>query len=215
MASNAKALQKATEEGEIAPSRIATVRLVPDLAWQGVKQSQMARALQQGVDGYIESLQDAIVRDTGDQIVYQLSSWFGQQYKQTDARLVKKLANSASSPGMTAFRRTADYVSQLPKWDVISKSQESLSAVRETLNGNYDVDAKVTVDKNLKCSTCKLYIPVGTLNIEEDRRSTGETRENWHTACWVAAALREISKEHRAAKGALDKQSLSPFGVVP
>ena len=94
MASNAKALQKAVEEGAASPSPAVTVRLVPDLAWQGVKQSQMARALQQGVDGYIESLQDAIVHDTGDLIVYQLASWFGQTYKQTDTRLVKKLANT-------------------------------------------------------------------------------------------------------------------------
>jgi FtsZ-interacting cell division protein YlmF len=214
MAANAKALQKAVKEGLAAPSPEVTVRLVPDLAWQGVKQSQMARALQQGVDGYIESLQDAIVRDTGDLIVYQLASWFGQQYKQTDARLIKKLANSASSPGMTAFRRTADYVSQLPKWDELSSSPKSLSAVRETLSGNYDVEVKLTSEKNLKCSTCKLIIPKDSLNIEEDRRSAGETKENWHSACWVASALREISKEHRAAKGALDKQSRSVRAIL-
>ena len=214
MASNAKALQKAVEEGAASPSPAVTVRLVPDLAWQGVKQSQMARALQQGVDGYIESLQDAIVHDTGDLIVYQLASWFGQTYKQTDTRLVKKLANSASSPGMTAFRRTADYVSQLPKWDEISSNPKSLSVVRETLSGNYDVEVQLTADKNLKCSTCKLNIPKGTLNIEEDRRDAGETKESWHSACWVASALREISKEHRAAKGALDKQSRSVRAIL-
>lgn len=214
MASNAKALQKSVEEGAGSPSRTATVRLVPDLVWQGVKQSQMARALQQGVDGYIEGLQDAIVRNTGDLIVYQLASWFGQQYKQTDSRLVRKLSNSASSPGMTAFRRTADYVAQLPKWEEISSSPASLSVARETLNGIYDVEVKLTTDKNLKCSTCKLNIPMGSLNIEEDRRNVGDTKENWHSACWVAAALREISKEHRAAKGALDKQSRSVRAIL-
>ncbi len=51
-------------------------------------------------------------------------------------------------------------------------------------------------------------------NIEEDRRSAGETKENWHSACWVASALREISKEHRAAKGALDKQSRSVRAIL-
>lgn len=214
MASNAKAIQKAVEDGAAAPAPSVTVRLVPDLAWQGVKQSQMARALQQGVDGYIEGLQDAIVRDTGELIIYQLSSWFGQQFRQTDARLVRKLANSTSSPGMTAFRRTADYVSQLPKWDEISSNQKSLSAVRETLNGNYDVEVKLTSDNTLKCSTCKLSIPKGSLNIEEDRRNAGETKENWHSACWVASALRDITKEHRAAKGALDKQSRSVRAIL-
>jgi hypothetical protein len=214
MASNAKALRKPSQAGATASSPAVAVRLLPDLAWQGVKQSQMARALNQGVDGYIESLQDAIVRDTGHLIVYQLSSWFGQQYKQTDARLVKKLANSASSPGITAFRRTADYVSQIPNWDEIAKNAKSLSVVRETLNGAYDVEVKLTSDKNLKCSTCKSAIQKGAFNIEEDRQSSGGTKENWHSACWVASSLREISKEHRAAKGALDKQSRSVRAIL-
>jgi SepF-like predicted cell division protein (DUF552 family) len=214
MTSNAKALQKPVEAGIATSPATVAVRLVPDIAWQGVKQSQMARALQQGVDGYIESLQDAIVHDTGDLIVYQLTAWFGQQYKQIDTRLVKKLANSASSPGLTAFRRTADYVSQIPKWNEISDNSKSLSVVRETLNGSYDVEVKLTSDKNLKCSTCKSLIPRDAFNIEEDLRGAGGTKENWHSACWVASALREISKEHRAAKGALDKQSRSVRAIL-
>jgi hypothetical protein len=214
MANNAKALKQPTQAGSAVPTPAVAVRLVPELAWQGVKQSQMARALTQGIDGYIESLQDAIVLDTGNLIILQLSSWFGQDYKQTDARLVKKLANSASSPGITAFRRTADYVTQLPNWDEIAKDSKSLSVVGETFNGTYDVEVKLTSDKSLKCSACKSVIEKDTFSIEEDRLSSGGTKENWHSACWVASALREISKEHRAAKGALDKQSRSVRAIL-
>ena len=214
MASTAKAQQKRTEADPASLAPSVAVRLVPEIAWQGVKHSQMAKALTQGVDGYIESLQEAIVKDAGELITYQLSSWFGQQLKQTDVRLIKKLANSASSPGMTAFLRTADYVSQLPKWGQIENDPKMLSVVRETLNGTYSVEVKWVLEKNVKCSTCKLDIRRDTVNIKEDSRSEGGTKENWHSACWVAAALREIAKEHRAAKGALDKQSRSVRAVL-
>lgn len=217
MATQAVAKQRAPRTAFAASPGI-TIKLVPDISWQVVTRSRMLKALEQGLDGYIEGLQLAIVQDCSVLITKQLVLWFGDGLGEIDSRLLKKLANSASTPGETANLRTVDYVTQLPRWSAISKNAKLLASLKFHMGrkgeDTYPCQIRIAISTTKKCTNCKKPIPASYLYVSEDLSEDDGSISNWHSECWIAHWLRGLLKEHRSAKGALDKQSKSVRAVL-
>lgn len=216
MATQAVAKQRAPRTAFAASPGI-TIKLVPDISWQVVTESRMLKALEQGLDGYIEGLQLAIVQDCSALITKQLVLWFGHDLWVIDSRLLKKLANSVSTPGETANLRTVNFVTQLPSWSAISKNAKLLAKLdfrEQNEESVFSFEIKIATSSTKKCTNCKTSISPTSCYIAEDLTEDTGLISNWHSECWIADRLRIELKEHRSAKGALDKQSRSVRAVL-
>jgi FtsZ-interacting cell division protein YlmF len=210
--SNAKRYQNATAaKAALADVRTASIRLVPDIA-----PANLISELNAGLDYYVANVQGAITSELEKLIKNILDVWSGgNQPAKYNQRTIKKLVNSAISPGFSGFERTRDAISSVgelnPKF-IIS----SFEYLQQESDEEIETAVAIKVSTGAKCKSCDKTIKKNTSQIVELAGSllnvpTGIT---WHVECFAAGILRDQAKKFRSAKGALDKQAIAVRGIL-
>jgi len=209
---NAKRLQTPANNGRVVERAAeVSIRLVPDIA-----PANLISELEAGLNYYVANVQGAITSELEKLIKNILDVWSGSnQTGKYNQRTIKKLVNSAISPGFSGFDRTRDAISSVgelnPKLIVSSHDHTQLGSDEE-------IEAVVTLDNGAgtKCSSCDEYIKKDTSRIIELAGSSLDvpTGISWHVLCFAAGVLRDQAKKFRSAKGALDKQAIAVRGIL-
>jgi cell division inhibitor SepF len=210
--SNAKRYQNATAaKAALADVRTASIRLVPDIA-----PANLISELNAGLDYYVANVQGAITSELEKLIKNILDVWSGgNQPAKYNQRTIKKLVNSAISPGFSGFERTRDAISSVGELNqkfIIS----SFEYLQQESDEEIETAVAIKVSTGAKCKSCDKTIKKNTSQIVELAGSllnvpTGIT---WHVECFAAGILRDQAKKFRSAKGALDKQAIAVRGIL-
>jgi len=210
--SNAKRLQTPANNGRVVEGAAeVSIRLVPDIA-----PANLISELEAGLNYYVANVQGAITSELEKLIKNILDVWSGSnQTGKYNQRTIKKLVNSAISPGFSGFERTRDAISPIGELNPknIVSSFEYLQ--RES---DEEIETAVAIKDSLgaKCKSCDKSIKKNSSQIVEIAGSalnvpTGFT---WHVECFAAGILRDQAKKFRSAKGALDKQAIAVRGIL-
>ena len=204
--SNAKRFQNISEaKAAVARASAVSIRLVPDLA-----PANLISELNAGLDYYVANVQSAITEELEKLILNMLEVWY---YKEKHAekfnrRTVKKLVNSAISPGLSGFERTRDAINQIGEIDPeILLSTYEVS--KNTSSENTDHTYLVVKYQPAKCKGCNKSTKTNAKSIEDLNSD-----QSWHADCFAAFMLRDQTKKFRSAKGALDKQAIAVRGIL-
>jgi FtsZ-interacting cell division protein YlmF len=210
--SNAKRYQNATEaKATLASSRTTSIRLVPDIA-----PANLISELNAGLKYYVANVQGAIIEELENLKTNILNVWTGgNQPGKYNQRTIKKLVNSAISPGFSGFERTRDAISSIgeinPK--TVISSFEFMQRDSED-----EIETTVTIKESTgaKCKNCEKTIKKNSTSIIElgGMSMNIPTGDTWHIECFAAGILRDQAKKFRSAKGALDKQAIAVRGIL-
>ena len=209
---NAKRLQTPANNGRVVEGAAeVSIRLVPDIA-----PANLISELEAGLNYYVANVQGAITSELENLIKSVLDIWIGSnQPGRYNHRTIKKLVNSAISPGFSGFERTRDAISSIgelnPKLIVSSHDYTELENDEET-----ESVVAVSNGAGTKCKSCDQYIKKDTSRIIELAGSSLDvpTGISWHVDCFAAGVLRNQAKKFRSAKGALDKQAIAVRGIL-
>jgi cell division inhibitor SepF len=209
---NAKRLQAPANNGRVVEGATeVSIRLVPDIA-----PANLISELEAGLNYYVANVQSAITSELENLVKSILDIWTGSnQPGKYNQRTIKKLVNSAISPGFSGFDRTRDAISSVgelnPKLIVSSHDHTQLGSDEE-------IEAVVTLNNGAgtKCASCVEYIKKDTTRIVELAGSSLDvpTGISWHVLCFASGVLRDQAKKFRSAKGALDKQAIAVRGIL-
>ena len=189
----------------------ASIRLVPDLA-----PANLISELNAGLDYYVANVQGAITSELEKLIKSILDIWSGSnQAGKYNHRTIKKLVNSAISPGFSGFERTRDAISSVGELNpkLIISSFDFLQS-----ESDEEIETAVVTKESTgaKCKSCDKSIKKNSTQIVELGGSSLSipTGITWHVECFAAGILRDQAKKFRSAKGALDKQAIAVRGIL-
>jgi len=209
---NAKRFQTPANNGRVVEGATeVSIRLVPDIA-----PANLISELEAGLNYYVANVQGAITSELEKLIKNILDVWSGSnQTGKYNQRTIKKLVNSAISPGFSGFERTRDAISPIGELN-----PKNIVSSFEYLQRESDEDIETAVaikdSTGAKCKSCDKSIKKNSSQIVEIAGSalnvpTGIT---WHIECFAAGILRDQAKKFRSAKGALDKQAIAVRGIL-
>jgi FtsZ-interacting cell division protein YlmF len=188
-----------------------SIRLVPDLA-----PANLISELNAGLDYYVANVQGAITSELENLIKSILDIWSGNnQAGKYNQRAIKKLVNSAISPGFSGFKRTRDAISSVgdlhPQLIV-----SSFDFLQSESDEEIETAVAIKVSTGAKCKSCDKSIKKNSSQIIELGGSSLNipTGITWHIECFAAGFLRDQAKKFRSAKGALDKQAIAVRGIL-
>lgn len=188
-----------------------SIRLVPDLA-----PANLISELNAGLDYYVANVQGAITSELEKLIKSILDIWSGSnQAGKYNHRTIKKLVNSAISPGFSGFERTRDAISSVGELNpkLIISSFDFLQS-----ESDKEIETAVATKESTgaKCKSCDKSIKKNSTQILELGGSSLSipTGITWHVECFAAGILRDQAKKFRSAKGALDKQAIAVRGIL-
>jgi FtsZ-interacting cell division protein YlmF len=211
--SNAKRSQNISEaKAAVTRTSAVSIRLVPDLA-----PANLISELNAGLDYYVANVQSAIIEELEKLVLSLLKVWSAnnQHEQRYNPRLLKKLVNSAISPGLSGFERTRDALSSIGEF----KSQlivSSFDYLRKEAAEDFDTAVIVKGGSDAMCKSCDK-------STKKSRECIVEVGANskaiptgivWHIECFAAGILRDQAKKFRSAKGALDKQAIAVRGIL-
>jgi len=209
---NAKRMQAPANNGRVVEGATeVSIRLVPDIA-----PANLISELEAGLNYYVANVQSAITSELENLVKSILDIWTdSNQPGKYNQRTIKKLVNSAISPGFSGFDRTRDAISSVgelnPQLIVSSHDHTQLGSDEE-------IEAVVTLNNGAgtKCASCVEYIKKDTTRIVELAGSSLDvpTGISWHVLCFASGVLRDQAKKFRSAKGALDKQAIAVRGIL-
>ena len=189
----------------------ASIRLVPDLA-----PANLISELNAGLDYYVANVQSAITEELEKLINSILDIWTeSNKPGKYNPRSIKKLVNSAISPGFSGFERTRDAISSIgemkPKFIV-----SSYEFLQQESDEEIESAVVIKVSTGAKCKSCDKTIKKNSSQIVEVGGSSLNipTGITWHVECFAAGILRDQAKKFRSAKGALDKQAIAVRGIL-
>jgi FtsZ-interacting cell division protein YlmF len=209
---NAKRLQTPANNGRVVEGAAkVAIRLVPDIA-----PANLISELNAGLDYYVANVQSAITEELEKLIINILDVWSGgNQAGKYNQRTIKKLVNSAISPGFSGFERTRDAISSIGEL-----SPKNIVSSFEYLQQESDEEVETAVaikeSAGAKCKSCDKTIKKNSSQIVEVGGSSLNipTGITWHIGCFAAGILRDQAKKFRSAKGALDKQAIAVRGIL-
>ena len=177
------------------------VEYVP--AWTPLDERELFLSLDHGQDFHLGSVQNAVFEQAKQSAEKQLKAIFPHDV--SDQKVLKRLTNSAITPGEIAFERTVDAIKSLPNW---SDHEAKLELISSGFVVSKNKDKKLT-----KCNGCSKSIRED-LAVQSAKIDSTIEEGSWHPACWVATTIRETLQEFRSTKGALDKQVRSAKAIL-
>jgi cell division inhibitor SepF len=209
---NAKRFQTPANNGRVVEGAAeVSIRLVPDIA-----PANLISELEAGLNYYVANVQGAITSELEKLIKNILDVWSGSnQTGKYNQRTIKKLVNSAISPGFSGFERTRDAISPIGELN-----PKNIVSSFEYLQGESDeeIETAVAIKDSLgaKCKSCHKSIKKNSSQIVEiaGNALNVPTGITWHVECFAAGILRDQAKKFRSAKGALDKQAIAVRGIL-
>jgi hypothetical protein len=145
-----------------------------------------------------------------------LDVWSGSnQTGKYNQRTIKKLVNSAISPGFSGFERTRDAISSIgdlnPK-NIVS----SFEYLQRESDEEIETAVSIKDSTGSTCKSCEKSIKKNSSQIVEvaGNALNVPTGITWHVTCFAAGILRDQAKKFRSAKGALDKQAIAVRGIL-
>ena len=188
-----------------------SIRLVPDLA-----PANLISELNAGLDYYVANVQSAITEELEKLIKSFLDIWTDSSKPgKYNPRSIKKLVNSAISPGISGFERTRDAIASID--DINPNSViSSFEVMPRESEDEIETTVAIKVSTGTKCKSCKKTIKKNSSNIIElgGMSLNIPTGDAWHIECFAAGILRDQVKKFRSAKGALDKQAIAVRGIL-
>jgi cell division inhibitor SepF len=188
-----------------------SIRLVPDLA-----PANLISELNAGLDYYVANVQSAITEELEKLIKSFLDIWTDSSKPgKYNPRSIKKLVNSAISPGISGFERTRDAIASID--DINPKSViSSFEVMPRESEDEIETTVAIKVSAGAKCKSCKKTIKKNSSSIIElgGMSLNIPTGDAWHIECFAAGILRDQAKKFRSAKGALDKQAIAVRGIL-
>ena len=188
-----------------------SIRLVPDLA-----PANLISELNAGLDYYVANVQSAITEELEKLIKSFLDIWTDSSKPgKYNPRSIKKLVNSAISPGISGFERTRDAIASID--DINPKSViSSFEVMPRESEDEIETTVAIKVSTGAKCKSCKKTIKKNSSSIIElgGMSLNIPTGDAWHIECFAAGILRDQVKKFRSAKGALDKQAIAVRGIL-
>ena len=170
--------------------------------WTPLDELSLFQSLIAGLEFHLGSVQNAVYEQAEQRAEKKLREIL-PGFK-IDQKVLKRLTNSAITPGETAIKRTVDAVKSLPDWD----DRQALTQIRLTGLS----ERGPSNSKGFKCSGCgkaiKQDLMMRSIGVKSD---IGKV---WHISCWVASTVREALQEFRSTKGALDKQARSANAIL-
>lgn len=209
---NAKRLQTPANNGRVVEGAAeVSIRLVPDIA-----PANLISELEAGLNYYVANVQGAITSELENLIKSILDIWTeSDKPGKYNPRSIKKLVNSAISPGFSGFERTRDAISSIGemKSKFIVSSYEFL---QQESDEEIESAVVIRVSTDAKCKSCDQAIKKNSSQIVEVGGSSLNipTGITWHVECFAAGILRDQAKKFRSAKGALDKQAIAVRGIL-
>jgi len=203
---NAKRIQKAADNPRVVARTVQVgIRLVPELA-----PANLISELNAGLDYYVANVQSAITVELEKLVLQMLEVWYykEQNFEKFNSRTVKKLVNSAISPGLSGFERTRDAINQIGEIDpeILTSTYE---VSKNTSSENTDHIYLVVKYQPAKCKGCSKSTKDSSRSIEDLNSDS-----SWHIDCFAAFMVRDQTKKFRSAKGALDKQAIAVRGIL-
>lgn len=190
---------------------VVSIRLVPDLA-----PANLISELNAGLDYYVANVQSAITEELEKLIKSFLDIWTDSSKPgKYNPRSIKKLVNSAISPGISGFERTRDAIASID--DINPKSViSSFEVMPRESEDEIETTVAIKVSAGAKCKSCRKTIKKNSSSIIElgGMSLNIPTGDAWHIECFAAGILRDQVKKFRSAKGALDKQAIAVRGIL-
>ena len=171
--------------------------------WTPLDERSLFQSLVAGLDFHLGSVQKAVYEQAEQNAEKKLRQIVPQFM--ADQKVLKRLTNSATTPGEIAIERTVDDVKSLPDWD----DREALNQIVSARLGK----PVPRTSRGFKCNGCKKLIKQELVmqSIEDEKDAQDSL---WHISCWVASTIREALQEFRSTKGALDKQTRSANAIL-
>ncbi len=179
--------------------------------WTPLDELSLFQSLVAGLDFHLGSVQNAVYEQAEQRAEKKIREILPRLKR--DQKVLKRLTNSAITPGEIAIKRTVDAVKSLPDWDDRQAlNQIILAGLGEHGPNNTRGISGPSNSRGLKCSGCKKLVKQDLTMHSIGVKS--EIGYIWHLSCWVASTVREALQEFRSTKGALDKQARSANAIL-
>ena len=174
-------------------------------SWTEMQAYALFKNLEAGLWFHLENLNQSIKEIVGERIQSQIQHWSGESQYRLPERLLKKLANSATSAGELGRSRTREAINEIPIWASIINREEFLNSFTRNTDSDQQLIQILVSEAGRSCPLCRKSTSASDSRIKP--KIPGEFQSNdWHAECWAELNIRFISHEYKSAKTALDKQ---------
>jgi len=155
-----------------------------------VNSTELANTLKSSLSKSTNIVNTAVTLAVQDFIANKLTNWFADSDITSDKALMKKLANTVSTPGSSGEQRTLEALNSIPRWDARSTTLSIDDAARILRDETNDFrKAKSFLANQAKCINAfpKFFIEEGeNLNKEEKAILEGKVESNSELKAWAA-----------------------------
>ena len=174
--------------------------------WVEMSELELFQNLQAGLDFHLGNLNESIHEIVRIRINNQIQIWSGNPLLQVPEKVLKKLANSVTSPGETGRSRTREAISEIPEWNHISRSQLFLDSYNKLSIENRDMVSRLKSTQINICPLCEKECLKSDVLVSIVYDEDPNENQSWHSDCFAELCLRVIVQEFKSTKTALDKQ---------
>ncbi len=175
-------------------------------SWAEMDAYALFKNLEAGLWFHLENLNQSIKDIVGERIQSQIQHWAGDTQYRLPERLLKKLANSATSAGELGRSRTREAIDEIPIWASIINREEFLNSYTRSPDSGQKLIQVLLSEAGGSCPLCRESTSRSELRIQPKIPDAAQS-SFWHAECWAELNVRFISQEYRLAKTALDKQA--------
>lgn len=152
--------------------------------------TELANTLKSSLSKSTNIVNTAVTLAVQDFIANKLTNWFADFDITSDKALMKKIANTVSTPGASGEQRTLEALNSIPRWDARSTTLSIEDAARILREETNDFrKAKSFLANQAKCINAfpKFFIEEGeNLNKEEKAILEGKVESNSELKAWAA-----------------------------